>query len=583
MTDKNTPKPVFSRDEHYQKRQTPQRMVYHTTSNAGGYSSRNAPTKRVNYHAGAAGVYTRKTTERLDFSSQSSAASKRSSSRSWRMESAESLRQTPPARSPVRSVSRSFGSTPPVFSSAQRMSVEKAVVPLSEPRRSNPVSEPQRHRPASSGSAREKQRSPQQPARKRETPVFVPWFQEHRQMESPVQTETVLEPIDSGGQSFGKQKGKTLFFPTIQPEDVLQQDFAEQEYEPEPEQEPEPEIEPAPRPRRTKTAPPKKQEKPKPKKKKKKRKSAWKRWQEAREEKRRNAPPKTPEQLKRIKTLKKIGAVSFATMAVLICAFITSFYLFKIETVNIVQPENGTAYQDEQIRQAFGTPVGNNLFGYSAEKVEQSMAAALPYLETVDVRRVLPNQVEIAVTPAVETYQIESAQGGWVVCSASQKVLRLAEQAQETGLITIRGVKAANPVPGVLVAFEEPDKQTMFTQIMQQVQAKGLTPINEVDLTDPLEMNILYAGRLRIVLGTINDIAYKVDWAWRLVTPQLEESLKETAVGILDVSSRTEEGRGKASYLAGSTEIVHDVQEPAGDQPQEITDPQAVSEPAAQA
>lgn len=96
-------------------------------------------------------------------------------------------------------------------------------------------------------------------------------------------------------------------------------------------------------------------------------------------------------------------------------------------------------------------------------------------------------------------------------------------------------------MPGVMVAFEEPDKQAMFTQIMQQVQAKGLTPINEVDLTDPLEMNILYAGRLRIVLGTINDIAYKVDWAWRLVTPQLEESLKETAVGILDVSSRTEE------------------------------------------
>lgn len=580
MTDKNTPKPVFSREEHYQKRQTPQRMVYHSTSSAGSYSSRSAPTKRVNYHAGAAGVYTRKTTERLDFSSQSSAASKRPSSRSWRTESAESLRQTPPSRSTVKSAVRSLGGTAPVFSSTQRISVERAAPPLSkpEPRRSGAASDIQRHRPASGSPAREREQNRQQTARKREAPVSVPWFQERRQAEPPVQTETVLEPIDSG-----KTKGKTLFFPTIQPEDVLQHNFEEQECEPEPELESEPEREPAPKPRRTKAAPAKKQEKPKPKKKKKKRKSAWKRWQEAREEKRRNAPPKTPEQLKRIKTLKKIGAVSFATMAVLICAFVTSFYLFKIETVNVVQPESGTAYQDEQIKQAFGTPVGNNLFGYSAQKVAQSMTAALPYLETVDVRRVLPNRVDIEVTPAVETYQIESAQGGWVVCSLSQKVLRLAEQPQEAGLITIRGVKASNPVPGVMVAFEEPDKQAMFTQIMQQIQAKGLTPINEVDLTDPLEMNILYAGRLRIVLGTINDIAYKVDWAWRLVTPQLEESLKETAVGILDVSSRTEEGRGKASYLAGSTEIVHDVQEPAADQPQEITDPQAVSEPAAPA
>ena len=112
-----------------------------------------------------------------------------------------------------------------------------------------------------------------------------------------MQTETVLEPIDPG-----KTKGKTLFFPTIQPEDVLQHNFEEQEYEPKSELESEPEREPAPKPRRTKAAPAKKQEKPKPKKKKKKRKSAWKRWQEAREEKRRNAPPKTPEQLKRIDT-----------------------------------------------------------------------------------------------------------------------------------------------------------------------------------------------------------------------------------------------------------------------------------------
>lgn len=316
--------------------------------------------------------------------------------------------------------------------------------------------------------------------------------------------------------------------------------------------------------------------------KKKKRKSVWKRWKQAREEKKRSAPPKTPEQMKRIRTMKKVGAVAFATLAVLICAFVTSFYLFKIETITVMQPEGGTAYEDGQIVQAFGTPLGDNLFGYSAQKVQANMVAALPYLESVSIKRVLPNQVRIEVAPAVETYQIESAQGGWAVLSATQKVLRLAQQAQDGGLITIRGTKVSQPVPGAPAAFEAPDKQEMFTQIMNQVNAKGLTPVNEVDLTDPLEMNLLYAGRIRIVLGTINDIAYKVDWAWRLVTPQLEESLKETATGILDVSTRTEEGRGKASYLAGSTEIVHDVQQPAQETTQEITDPQAVSEPAAQ-
>lgn len=568
MTDKNTPKPVFSRDDHYQKKQAPQRMVYHTAGSTTSNPARGTPTKRVNYHAGAAGVYTRKSTERIDFSAKPAASQSRPASRSWRTESAESLRQTAQPRTGMKSFSRSFSGTAPVFSSTQRFGVPKEPPQTSVPRKASSSQEVQRHRSSPSNHVPRQNTIEREPPRSpRVQPVSVPWFYEPRHDETPVQTETLLEPIDTG-----QEKGKTLFFPSIQEESDSYEEEAET-----PQEE---------KPQRAKASPPKKQGKAKPRKKKKKRKSiksVWKQWLEAREEKRRNAPPKTPEQIKRIKTLKRVGAVAFATLAVLVCAFITSFYLFKIETINVVQPENGTAYQDDQIRQAFGTPVGNNLFGYSAQKVQATMAATLPYLETVNIKRVLPNQVVIEVTPAVETYQIESAQGGWVVFSATQKVLRLAEQPQEAGLITIRGVRAANPVPGALVAFEEPDKQSMFTQIMQQVQAKGLAPINEVDLTDPLEMNILYDGRLRIVLGTVNDIAYKVDWAWRLVTPQLPESLKETAMGILDVSSRTEEGRGKASYLAGSTEIVHDVQEPAQDQPQEITDPQSASQPPAEA
>lgn len=576
MIDKNTPKPVFSRDEHYQKRQSPQRMVYHAAS---GTAGRNGPVKRVNYHAGAAGVYTRKTTSRMNFSSSSSpqgaasggwrsesAVSRRSEASSWRTESSESLRRAAASKAPTWNASRPFFDELPQAGAASRPVRQQTArnsrtpgwdPPLQGVAQSRVPAGPQtgqranRTRPAASSRVEQEQ------------DLRVPWFTSSNtsahESTVPVSTETVLEPIKSSSRT-----GNTVLFPTVH-ENEDQQSSAQTQHT-----------------ARRRQPESKRGERHKAPAKKKKRKSVWKRWKQAREEKKRSAPPKTPEQMKRIRTMKKVGAVAFATLAVLICAFVTSFYLFKIETITVVQPEGGTAYEDGQIVQAFGTPLGDNLFGYSAQKVQANMVAALPYLESVSIKRVLPNQVRIEVAPAVETYQIESAQGGWAVLSATQKVLRLAQQAQDGGLITIRGTKVSQPVPGAPAAFEAPDKQEMFTQIMNQVNAKGLTPVNEVDLTDPLEMNLLYAGRIRIVLGTINDIAYKVDWAWRLVTPQLEESLKETATGILDVSTRTEEGRGKASYLAGSTEIVHDVQQPAQETTQEITDPQAVSEPAAQ-
>ncbi len=130
MIDKNTPKPVFSRDEHYQKRQSPQRMVYHAAS---GTAGRNGPAKRVNYHAGAAGVYTRKTTSRMNFSSSSSpqgaaaggwrsesAVSRRSEASSWRTESSESLRRAAASKAPTGNASRSFFDELPQAGAASR-------------------------------------------------------------------------------------------------------------------------------------------------------------------------------------------------------------------------------------------------------------------------------------------------------------------------------------------------------------------------------------------------------------------------------------------------------------------------------
>ncbi|MFR9161848.1 MAG: hypothetical protein ACLVJ8_16560 [Ruthenibacterium lactatiformans] len=85
-----------------------------------------------------------------------------------------------------------------------------------------------------------------------------------------------------------------------------------------------------------------------------------------------------------------------------------------------------------------------------------------------------------------------------------------------------------------------------------KAQAQGLGPISEVDLTNTLELSFLYQDRIRIVLGTTNDLDYKIKWAWEMVTPgQTSDSLGEEERGTLDVSSRGEDGLGRARWRAG--------------------------------
>lgn len=287
------------------------------------------------------------------------------------------------------------------------------------------------------------------------------------------------------------------------------------------------------------------------------RESAWARFWRLRREKKQNAPPLTPEQVRRRRIAKRAGLALLIAALVAACALGASVFLFRIQTVRVEQPEGGTAYSDEQIAAAFGEPLGGNLFGFSAQQAQQRIEKALPYLENVTIERRLPDEVLIRVQPAEEAWRVQTQEGAWAVVSRKGKVLALAAQEPDKPAARITGALAKNAVPGEALALDSVEKLSALQTIVAALEQTGLAPVTEIDLTDTLELNVLYDGRVRIVLGTANDMAYKVDWAWRLATPQTEDSLSDTDTGILDVSSRSDEGRGKATFRAGSTEVTH--------------------------
>ena len=99
---------------------------------------------------------------------------------------------------------------------------------------------------------------------------------------------------------------------------------------------------------------------------------------------------------------------------------------------------------------------------------------------------------------------MESA-AGWAVLSQSYKVLRVDAEAP-AGLVRIDGAQADAPAPGQPVKFTEEDKLSVLQTVLSKAQAQGLGPISEVDLTNTLELSFLYQDRIRIVLGTTNDL-----------------------------------------------------------------------------
>ena len=237
-----------------------------------------------------------------------------------------------------------------------------------------------------------------------------------------------------------------------------------------------------------------------------------------------------------------------AVVLVLSIGIVLSFtVLFKIKTIEIT---GDLPYTQEEMLAAFGRKAGDNLFSFKAQNTQQAMTAALPYLESVTVNRRLPDKVELVATAAVETYMLNS-NAGWLVLSASFKVLRIEAQ-PPTGLVLVLGADAENPATGAPLALTDAEKQQALRTLTQTIGAQGFPSISEIDITNALELSFLYDNRIRVLLGTVNELDAKIDWAKYLCLPGTgEESRAATDRGTLDVSSRNAEGRLKAGWTAG--------------------------------
>ena len=99
----------------------------------------------------------------------------------------------------------------------------------------------------------------------------------------------------------------------------------------------------------------------------------------------------------------------------------------------------------------------------------------------------------------------------------------------------------------------EADKLAALQALQAQAQQVGLDQLTAVDVTSLSEVSAVYAGRVKIIFGTMNDIEYKCSWAARLLLGEEEGTvIGAHETGTLDVSHRTQEGKGQAIWRAGA-------------------------------
>lgn len=242
--------------------------------------------------------------------------------------------------------------------------------------------------------------------------------------------------------------------------------------------------------------------------------------------KRRRVPAGSQTPKRRRRGKRGLYAVPIFLIALIVGTVLCCTVFFKIEKVTV---EGNTRYIPEQILAASGIETGKNLLRLKKDRVIAAIQNNLAYAETVTVQKRLPNEVVITVGEPEHMAVVTLGASNDILVSGKGKVLEYGytgEGIRYEGLsdLTVENGYIATSDTGVL---------ERLNAIASSFEDSALTGITAVGTASATVNYAVWANRIKILLGSAEDLAQKIKFAKYFI----ENELGENEVGVADVSA----------------------------------------------
>ena len=246
-----------------------------------------------------------------------------------------------------------------------------------------------------------------------------------------------------------------------------------------------------------------------------------------------------PQPKKRVHRMNRSAfRVKLLTMLGVAAAVILGFVIFfKIQTIGVayeidgeelaaeeldgyLQSAENRYYSPEEIIEASGIELGDNLLTLNKAAIAAQIKTALPYVSQVQVKRSFPNSVTLLITEFEITYAICDETGHWWLINCEGRVLEPADEQTAREHLTVSGMRIQTPELGAVIApagAEDADqtelaaKKTAVLQVLQALEDSSeiAKKITTVDMSASYDIVLWYGTQYEIHLGTTEELAYK--------------------------------------------------------------------------
>ena len=217
------------------------------------------------------------------------------------------------------------------------------------------------------------------------------------------------------------------------------------------------------------------------------------------------------------------------TLVVVCAAAVLALTLFfKVESVEVT---GNSRYSAQEIQDACGVQLGDNLYLLSKPDMVQRLHQQLPYIDEVRITRSLPNTLCVQVTEFTTVYAVEQEGTVWLLTSGG-KIVETAAERGDVPLIDGCELLAPSLSGDVSFALELQNRQESLFALLTALESAELTEgVRAIHLGDPTVLTMDYTERFSV------EMPYSADYPrlLRYLTLVIEE-LETNLTGVIDLT-----------------------------------------------
>lgn len=208
---------------------------------------------------------------------------------------------------------------------------------------------------------------------------------------------------------------------------------------------------------------------------------------------------------KRIKLMLKFTALLIIIIAGIIFALVSP--IFNIKEIDV---SNNEQIKTETIVSLSQLNLGQNIFKFNKNKVNKNIKTNA-YIESVEIKRKLPNKVQIQIEERKQEYNVEFL-NGYAYINNQGYILQISEEKQS--LPTIQGISTPDEqiVEGNRLNLEDLEKLEVIIQIMNICKNYELdSKVTNIDISTKDEYTLyLEEEKKTIYLGDKSNLSNKM-------------------------------------------------------------------------